>query len=299
MRRTPGTRAPGEVHRLSSVENKRAGAADLDAYVRGLFGDAAELIAKGPNGRVYLVGGAGADAGLEALRGRLTSAVHGAAPARGSSFIVKVARVRGHQLRDAVHAARVHAQLGSACARMGCASRKVCGSTFVPALHVAGADRAAGVFVTAMAPVDGASLQSVFDRRGITAEVYAAAEKSVSSMWLLGVAHADMHMGNVLIDGAGKAWIVDFGFAVALPADLRRTLLREINRAPALTGSLANTVWYSKNMLHTYVNSVMARRRPARRNPDGKLLRALWNAMSDADRRRVGTLRSRAWGCRG
>lgn len=46
-------------------------------------------------------------------------------------------------------------------------------------------------------------------------------ERAVLSIWGAGVVHADLHKGNIVVDSSSSVKIIDFGFAVILPAKLR------------------------------------------------------------------------------
>lgn len=286
------------------------------SYILGLFGRDADLeeLGSGAYGVAYLVNNPKeARRGLDTLRRTLSSKVTGTAPAASKGVVVKVVVMKpggGNAnaawnafVKENVHEAQVHAHLSrkDTCVRVKCSGVKVCPSSFVPKLHLAGADVRHGVFVSVMSMVSGMPLSQYGKTYPITADLYVKAEKAIVSLWLLGIAHCDLHMGNVFVSktprSGFKVSLIDFGFAVILPPDRRQAVQKAINSNPALAASLANAAWYAKNMIGEYTNKIMAARNFAFYNPDGKLLRLLWNQMEPAEREKVPALRNTAWQC--
>lgn len=91
-------------------------------------------------------------------------------------------------------------------------------------------------------------------------------EDAVRSMWLNGIAHADLHYNNILATKDGQVTIIDFGRAVTLP----ESILEKIKEHP----NSMESMWYDTG-LDTYVDGVMKYQRIATINPNGKILRHL------------------------
>lgn len=69
-------------------------------------------------------------------------------------------------------------------------------------------------YITVMDVAPGEPL-STFN--GMTLDMYLAVERAACTLWVNGIAHADLHGGNILYDAhRAHATIIDFGFAVQL-----------------------------------------------------------------------------------
>lgn len=259
-------------------------------------------LGQGAYGKVFLV-----DAGpaLSALAGTFLSPVYGYRPLPASGQVaLKVALPRSHEPWDAfidlsAHEAHVHGQLsgdrpwvGSGCTR---AMRT---SEFVPQMYVAGVPPGARMYMTLMQAVgpDPVPLLSVH----VSPQLYVEVERAVVAMWLSGIAHADLHMENILVTRDGRPWIIDFGWAVMLDGARTSSLRQKLGDAlvdPRLR-TLANAIWYGTDV-GRYVETVIAKRFPLHGwyNPDGKLLRSLYNRVPAHARALIPQLRSAAWGC--
>lgn len=302
--------SPGALRRVAAPGKKRPAppARDGAAYVEARF-PGSRLLGKGAYGAVYLVDAerhAAALADLAARAGRVRGGA-GGLPRRGDLVLKVALKDSGTSwesfVRDNMHESQVHARLGERrCVRVACAggagSTGVCAADVVPELYFAGPDDAAGVFVAGMSRVAGQTLDAYLRAHGdrLSAETYVAIEKAVVTLWLLGVAHGDLHAGNLLLDDAGRVTIIDFGFGVVLPPDQLARVQRVLDAAPNATRSLANAVWYVKGALQNYVNSVLRGRDDfSWYNPDGKLLRAMYNRVRDPAR--IAAARAAAWRC--
>jgi hypothetical protein len=176
---------------------------------------------------------------------------------------------------------------------------------FIPRFYFAGhvrdKENDADVYVTAMECMAGKPLQSLV-KQNIDAATYVTVEKAVATLWMVGVAHSDLHLGNILVTSAGAVFIVDFGNAVKLPLEdkmkVRYKVLSGIQRGCRSLGE----VWMSHKHsaigadLFAYVDRVTWRRQLAFSNPDGKVLMYLYNKVPRAERVHIPLLRARAWG---
>lgn len=159
--------------------------------------------------------------------------------------------------------------------------------------------------VTVMGSVAGAPVMSEAGWRvqaPKTAEMYVAVEKAVAALWMAGVAHADLHMGNVLYDAATKnATVIDFGYAVELPDAARAALPKALGSAIERGAASLSAAWRPKKEggvgLRLYMNAVLAQRGWKEYNPDDRGLEWLWTQLPPTERTRVPVVRRRAWGC--
>ena len=155
------------------------------------------------------------------------------------------------------------------------------GNVIVPRLYFGCLIELAGKwwFTTVMAMAAGAPLNKYLRSTPLTAAIFAAVEKAVYSLWILGVAHADFHPGNIMYDPkTQRATILDLGFAVKLPDHI----VQQVRGTAAVTNdaSLVYDNWISK-----YVSSVIYTRGGAHQyawfNPDGRVLSFLYNNISN------------------
>lgn len=275
-------------------------------YARHIFKDVEE-IGKGANGKVFAIKSKSATRrGLDILRARLDSKVVGQPMLEGESAVVKIIKyIPALPWREwvavCIHEAQVHAYLNrpTSCVNMPCTTQKVCSAPYVPRFYMGGIDVEHGVFVLVMGIVAGVSpLASLIDQRKITAQMYVDVEKALITLWLLGVVHGDMHRENILVRASdSRPFIIDFGLAVVLPRSLRPLLRHSVTNAlTSSSTSVANAAWYKRNMLGTYVNSVVFHKRKFKwYNPDGKLLRLLWNSVPVGEREKIPGVRKATW----
>ena len=290
----------------TSKEVKRSMSAG--EYITRFFPDA-RFLKEGSNGSVFKV--KTNPAAIKALLGGMAHVTMGErAPA--TSFVIKATQ---HQpkyatwtqfVEDNVHEASVHAYLAKAatCAPVRCSGAKVCSAEVVPKFYAAGSVREEGLFLTLMELVNGVPLDEHVANRQMSAQEYAVIEKAVATLWMVGVSHSDLHLQNAMVLPSGRVVIIDFGMAVLLPSALRNRVIREVGDLPVLNSSLANTVWYAKNTIQNYTNQVQDQRTeyyPKNHeryyNPEGKMLRRLWNKVPAAERVRIPAVRANLWGC--
>ena len=277
-----------------------------DEYMKRTFGKPAKAFAKGKYGKLYKlnINPVGVKQRLDALRSSLKHLVQtGRVPLSGT-FAVKVAMQPADMdwtvwVRDNVYEAQAHKQLATRCAPLSCASKSAC--TPSPKLYFAGVDPAARAFVTVMELANGDTLYEYLRRKKVlTAATYLNIEKAIVTMWLNGIVHGDLHEDNILVSPTGnRVWIIDFGFAVVLPANRLQALKKVMDDVPNVSNSLANSVWYAKNALQGYVNSVLhLRRRMDWYNADGKLLKGMYLKVPPGERVKIGKMRRQLWGCK-
>lgn len=167
------------------------------------------------------------------------------------------------------------------------------GDVIVPKLHYANLVQIEGKwwFTTVMAVANGQPLSKYLQQKPLTARVFVAVEKAIYSMWLVGVAHGDFHPGNVMYDArTGTATVIDLGFAVKLPDDIVKKL-RETSSVAADPADM-----YEK-FVARYVSTIVYQRGGSHQyqffNPDGRVLRFLYNGITDKSQ--LAAARLHAW----
>lgn len=275
-----------------------------DEWIRAMFGSEAKFLSSGKYGRVYKLSINKTAGKIKPIRNMLTNVVETDRVPQSGTFVVKVG-TQGKSdwpefVRDNVHESQAHKHLTTRCVSLKCAARQICAKDISPKFYFAGADPSARIFVTFMEFVSGETLFNYLGRRPMTAVTYLVIEKAIVTMWLTGIVHGDLHEDNIMISPNGtKAWIIDFGFAVVLPSNRMEALKRVMDDVPNVSNSLANSVWYAKNALQGYVNSVLAvHRRMNWYNADGKLLKGLYLRVPAGQRAQIKTLRRKLWGCK-
>lgn len=288
------------------VPKERRAVRRPDDYMTETFGSRAKAFASGEYGSLYKlnINPQGVKRRLEDLRLALRHVVQTNRVPVSGTFAVKVSmqppdREWTTWVRENVYEAQAHLRLATRCAPLSCAARSAC--TPSPKLYFAGVDPAARVFVTVMQLVQGDTLDNYLRRKKVlTAATYLIIEKAIVTMWLNGIVHGDLHTDNIMITPSGnKVWLIDFGFAVVLPDNRLQALKKVMNDVPDVSNSLANSVWYAKNALQGYVNSVLhLRRRMDWYNADGKLLKYMYTKVPLAERAKIGKMRRQVWGCK-
>lgn len=163
----------------------------------------------------------------------------------------------------------------------------------VPALFVGGLFEdprtGAAIFVTVMAQAPGVPLKKWMAEHALDLPMFLKIERAVTSLWLSGIVHADLHPDNVMTDGR-VVNIIDFGFAVVLSeaqtARLQTLVVKALQRrlAPTLN---SNTLGY--------VDSVQAGRGAPFYHDDVALLSNLQKKLG-ANSHTVDVERLRSWG---
>jgi serine/threonine protein kinase len=276
-----------------------------DEWIAAMFGSEAKFLSSGKYGRVYKLNLNKTASKMKPLKNMLTNVVETDRVPQSGTFIVKVG-TQGKKdwapfVLDNVHESQAHRHLTTRCVSLKCAARPVCARDISPKFYFGGADPTARLFITVMEFVNGDTLYKYLSKRSnITASTYLAIEKAIVTMWLTGIVHGDLHEDNIMISPNGsKAWVIDFGFAVVLPPNRLEALKRVMDDVPNVSESLANSVWYAKNALQGYVNSVLAVHRGMDwYNADGKLLRGMYLKVPANQRSQIKALRRKLWGCK-
>ncbi len=138
-----------------------------------------------------------------------------ARPPPGSLVAVKVQSLSEpgsvRKLSALLREPAVHAYLSTSKCRRAPDGHTWCASDVVPRLYWHGQIRNVGI--TVMEGVAGGSLW----REPHKDKFARALENAALTLWAYGVIHNDLHLGNVMVDGAGGLKIIDFGYAAYAP----------------------------------------------------------------------------------
>ena len=285
-------------------------------------------IGGGAYGNVYLtVGNAPTLNELKTLRHVMQHSVFNAFPRAGETFIVKVASDTEAPtfVADSIREATVHDHLSkSPCVQLP-GMKPACVASHIPKLYFAGMVRAADplaggevrrFYIMVMAKAPGNPVKKHFAElatgRTISAEAYLHIERTIAMLWLNGVTHNDFHKDNFFFDRpTGLVSVIDFGFAVVMPDDMRARVRQAVARAVTTGVDSLAEVWSPSSFssvganLQSYVNRVQFARashlkhlnaRSVWYNPESRALKKLFNRLSPADRARVPLRRAKIWG---
>lgn len=133
-----------------------------------------------------------------------------------------------------------------------------------PIMYLAAVDPQYNVHYTLMQLVQGAPLEDVT----ITPQIAKNVEAAVTALWKIGIVHADMHQGNVLVLPNGNVAIIDFGMAEVLPSHIRESLQ---------PGDTSEQMW---RKIRGYVDSRKKAQGYDWYNPNGKLLQVVYHKAS-------------------
>lgn len=294
-----------------SAAEKRVGEALLRGPGKAWLG---KQVGKGLYGRAYLT------KLTPTSRPRLVRLVRsmafvtsGSLPALGDSVVIKVNRFnkaedsRKAWLKAALRESAVHWHLTGqgrqACARVPGCAKQPCVADHAPRFYVSGV--VGDTYVTVMGVAPGQPLERLLARTPPGAELYLQVERAACALWASGFVHADMHKDNVFYDPSTRtATLIDFGYAVMLPDELRRSIVSRM--APAIgagvrsLGEVFRSSARSKhgiNNLQGYVNRVQHVRGFDWYNPDYTALTRLYSRLSPKDKLRVPEMRRALWTC--
>lgn len=105
----------------------------------------------------------------------------------------------------------------------------------------------------------------------LSAEELVRVEKALLSLWCFGVSHSDLHFGNVLIDKHGRPTLIDLGFSVKVPEELRLHMVQAAEELP-----LTAEAWPLYNRYYLpYASLILDARGYGSSNPDTHQLRKM------------------------
>ena len=261
-------RSAAKEDRTQQVERLIAETPGLTVLAAGVFGVACKLA---PRNLPYL------QWLWDSLKGRVAFST---LPPADRPLIVKFVRVSSvHALKEVLRETRLQHWLSNAVLPASARLPEVRGRDIVPFMHLAGLGRFASKswFVSVMGLASGVTLEGHLRHHRLTAVVFARIEKVVCSMWLLGIAHADLHFGNIMVGGGGaEVTLLDLGFAVKLPAPLVTELRRRVT-------VVTDPAKLYTDLVRHHVSSVIYQRDATMSwyNPDDRVLRHLYNEVVD------------------
>jgi serine/threonine protein kinase len=131
---------------------------------------------------------------------------------------------------------------------------------------------------------------------------YLSFEKAVTSLWLAGYVHGDLHRENVMVNSKnGDVKLIDFGFAIKIPQSFVKNIA---DGASEMIASESNRsfadLWTNKPIngqqtLVDYTNRVMTGRRYKWYNPDYKVLQTMYNDIPKGGKQLIPNMRSSKW----
>jgi len=255
---------------------------------------------------------------LRMIRYAMTYGLFKDYPSLGESIVVKVGPQNGlplgYFLKNSAREVTTHDALMKAkCIELPGFTKPVCPAQYIPKLHFGGLvrDHATGknAYVIAMGVAPGVVMNKYVQTTKLTADVYVRLERAVIALWLAGFAHGDLHKDNMLYDPqTGHATIIDFGFGVTLPAEMRQKVTQAVVAGIASGVRSLGEVWRESGRskvgtgLQGYVNRVMWNRERANGlwyNPDGGSLLRLYARLSPTEQANVPGKRRELWGYTG
>ena len=250
---------------------------------------------------------------LETARGSSTFWVDYRTPKIGETVVIKLTQDKRRSdahgaytqfVADNLKEASWHRYLDRApCVQLG-AFKPVCAAVYVPDFYWSGlvvdSRTRARVYMTVMGLARGVTIQRHLSRNRLTADLFLRIERAMASLWLSGIAHADLHKDNMLYDAStGYLTIIDFGMGVLLPPTLTTTLRTAVARAIGDGVRSLGEVWRKGSSygvgVQRHVNRVMRGRGFSWYNPDGYAAMRLFSMLSASDRRMVPSLRKTMW----
>jgi len=171
-------------------------------------------------------------------------------------------------------------------------------TNIVPEFYFGGSNNSYGIYV---------SVTEFLECREITGKTHVPgvavqAEKALLTLCTFGIAHADAHTGNIVVDSSGRVKVIDFGMSIILPEDLKQVVRKKMRAVydkfsmdKVWPSALANDIWYNAvDGVGRYVDTVMAARGFPWYHPNGKQIRGL--AMNVGNTHGMNQAREAVWG---
>lgn len=245
---------------------------------------------------------------LATMRRAMIHLVDNSVPPAGATVVIKVT-VPGKEgyvrwLQACIRENLVHRAL----ARPGCkyvpnCNKPLCVSRHVPEFFFAGevSSRNRSFFVTVMAEAKGKQVLQHVEARPPDASMYLELERAACALWVNGIVHADMHKGNVFYDERSKhATIIDFGFAVVLPASLTQQIPGRLSQAIAAGVRSLGDIFRLESKhgirnLQPFVNRTQRTRGAKWYNPDFNAMIRMYSRLSIIDKADLADKRRKYW----
>lgn len=262
------------------------------------------------------------DQGRAALDNLLKSTVYtvlGSTPAPGPGKREAILKVGWNEdeedmgifIRECQREAIAHKYLSSdenRCTKVPKCTRGLCPSVprFYRSGMVGNSHDGKPYYLTLMDRAPGSTLYDFLAKGNqMTSAMYVALEKAMAWLWANGIAHADLHRGNIMYDAeTGGMTIIDLGHAVTIPHKARKLIVEAMSGAiEAGVRSLAEVFVASsphgvKN-LQPFLNRIMYTRGYDSYNADLTAMMHYFNRLTPAERAKVPAARRVLWGFRG
>lgn len=140
--------------------------------------------------------------------------------------------------------------------------------------------------LTFMTFVRGKTLYDYLKSNEITPLFYARLEKAFTSLWMMGYAHNDAHLWNIMVETrTKKPYIIDFGMSRKLNRSKHDLFMKNLS-------VLASNNAFNKHFLGTMASEMFYNRNLPFFNVDSVLLRSLRQDLNPCD---VAKARQKAW----
>jgi len=140
--------------------------------------------------------------------------------------------------------------------------------------------------LTFMTLVRGKTLYNYLKSNEVTPLFYVNLEKAFTSLWMMGYAHNDAHLWNIMVDGrTKKPYIIDFGMSRKLNQSKHNLFMKNLS-------VLASNNAFNKHFLGTMASEMFYNRNHPFFNVDSILLRSLRQDLNPCD---VAKARHKVW----
>jgi hypothetical protein len=265
----------------------------IDKYMTSMFGSDVRFVAAGGYGSTYAIAVTRTTRPiLTKLAEKLSNTLYASMPSIGTSVLVKIAASKPSYKTSAAVAKFVKNNSREATAHVhlwrappvrigGVCPVQIHARDYVPRFHFFGIDMSCGFAVTAMEYIKNSI--PLRDVERVTPAMFNELEKALASFYAAAVDHSDLHFENILVVDGWKIKIIDYGFSIRIPENIRKKFVRFYS-SPASSFTL-NTAAHIFSMQHA--NAIQWKRYDGRLsfyNPSDAALRVVWHHLSPSNK---------------
>jgi len=169
---------------------------------------------------------------------------------------------------------------------------EICGRDFVPrfifgcTMPYTTKDNVTMYFrLTFMTYIKGQTLYDHMKTRRIGPILYARLEKAFTMLWMMGYAHNDAHLWNIMIESGQRPYIIDFGMARKLNRSRHDLFMENLS-------VLASNNAFNKHFLDPMASEMFYEKNLPFMNVDSRILRSLRRTLNPCD---VAKARQKVW----